>query len=403
MTRFEPFRALRYDTARVALGEVISPPYDVIDAGDQAQLEARHRYNAVRLEAGGDGVDLDAYTAARTCLESWIADGVLAVDDEASFTVYRMGYRGGDGRPRQMTGVLGAMALDHEGRGDVLPHETTLASPAQDRLQLLRACRANLSPIWGLSLADGLTAACEPSGPPLARATDDNGVHHRVWRVVAPAAVEAISSTVGRAPVVLADGHHRYQTALAYREEVRREGTPTGAEDLILTFMVEMVDSELDVRAIHRVVSGVAPGVDALGRIEEVLSLEPVETEPADLVGGVMIEKDAMAVITAGQTYLARPRQADAGPGVGGSGVDAEVAGRALSLIGAHTTRYEADLSRVVGAVAGGDADLAVLLRPVGIDALRAVADAGRRFPQKTTYFTPKPATGVVFRTLDGR
>src|SRR4029077_1915435 len=130
-----------------------------------------------------------------------------------------MGFHDESGRPHQTSGVIGALELAVPGEGDVLPHERTMPKPKGDRLDLMRSCRANISPVWGLSLAEGLSALCEPSGPPTARCTDDDGVHHRIWRLEQPAVLEAISAAVGGAPVVIADGHHRYETALHYRDE----------------------------------------------------------------------------------------------------------------------------------------------------------------------------------------
>lgn len=394
MTRFEPFRALRYDTDRLLLGDVISPPYDVVNADDQARLQARSAYNAIRLEAGRDSSDPDSYRAVRHCLDAWIEEGMIVVDDEPGFSIYSMGYRRPDGSSHQVTGLLGAMALDHDQRGDVLPHEATLRSPARDRLELLRACRANLSPIWGLSLAEGLSTVCQPEGPPLARATDDQGVHHRVWRITSPARLKAITELVATAPVVLADGHHRYQTALSYRREVVAAGSATGAEDLVLTFLVELVESQLDVRAIHRVVTSAERATDVVAAVSGVVDLTPVDAGPAELL--VAMERTgSLGLLTPGGAFLVRPRQG------GEEALDVEVAEELLGCLGPHETTYEADPDRVSRAVASGQSPLAVLVRPVAIGQLRQVADAGLRFPQKTTYFTPKPATGIAFRSLD--
>src|SRR5919202_6038023 len=165
MPRFEPFPGVRYDPSRVVLDDVIAPPYDVVGPAEQDRLAARSPYNAVSVELSADGADGDRYELARRRLEDWLASGVLVVDEPPGFYLYRMGYREVDGTLRQTSGVLGALELAPFGGGGVLPHERTLPKAKDDRLRLLRACRANLSPIWGLSLAGGLSALAEPAGP----------------------------------------------------------------------------------------------------------------------------------------------------------------------------------------------------------------------------------------------
>src|SRR5690606_22470218 len=152
-----------------------------------------------------------------------------------AFYAYRMGYRDERGGLRQTSGIVGALTL---GTGDVLPHEQTTPKAKSDRLDLLRACRTNLSPLWALSTAPGLSSLAELPGPPVARATDDEGVHHRLWKVDAPGIVAAISEAVAARPLVIADGHHRYETASTYREERRAVDGP-GPWDAVMAYVVE--------------------------------------------------------------------------------------------------------------------------------------------------------------------
>ncbi|MGH9151512.1 MAG: DUF1015 family protein, partial [Acidimicrobiales bacterium] len=210
MPRFQPFAGVRYAPPGGRLDDVVAPPYDVITADERAALVARSPYNAVRLELPADEGGRYRYQVAASLWATWRADGILRSDDQASFYVYRMGYRDAAGTPRQTTGVIGALALSTLDEGDVLPHEHTTPKARADRLDLLRACRANLSPIWVLSTTPGLTELCELPAPPDARGTDADGVHHRLWRVSQPGLVEAIAAAVAAAPVIVADGHHRY-------------------------------------------------------------------------------------------------------------------------------------------------------------------------------------------------
>ena len=165
--------------------------------------------------------------ACRT-LGEWRDEGVLVQDEDPSFYVYRMGYKDDTGRLRQTTGVIGALELAQPGTGGVLPHEQTTPKAKSDRLDLLRACRANLSAVWGLSTAEGLTSLCELPGPPVAAWTDDEGVHHRLWPISQPGIVEAMAGAVASEPVVIADGHHRYVTSLQYRDERHEAGDGAG-------------------------------------------------------------------------------------------------------------------------------------------------------------------------------
>src|SRR5688500_9027934 len=153
MPRFEPFRGVRYADDVARTDDLLAPPYDVIDADEQLRLEERSPYNAVRVELPRDGEAGDRYAEAHRLFQAWLADGVLRLDDEPSFYVYRMGFRDETGRPRQTAGVLGALELTRPDEGQILPHEQTTPKALDDRLHLLRATGVNLSPIWALSLA----------------------------------------------------------------------------------------------------------------------------------------------------------------------------------------------------------------------------------------------------------
>jgi uncharacterized protein (DUF1015 family) len=283
MPRFEPFAGLRYH-ADIDLDAVTAPPYDVIDADERAALAARTGYNAVRIDLPVDGEGEpgeDRYATAARFLEEFVADGVLVLDDEPSLYVYRMGHHDELGRPRQTTGVIGALGIEAPDGGGVLPHERTTPKAASDRLDLLRSTAANLSPIWGLSLAAGLSALCETvaGAPPDARCTDADGVHHRLWRVTSPALVEQLVEAVSSAPVVVADGHHRYETSRTYRDE-RRSVDGEGPWDLTMALVVELTEDELTVRPIHRLLTGL-PTASTPPRTSTVTSRSPTPVPPS--------------------------------------------------------------------------------------------------------------------------
>jgi len=281
-----------------------------------------------------------------------------------------------------------------------------MAKPLDDRLRQLRACRANVSPIWGLSLAGGLAGACQPSGPPLARFTDDDGVHHRLWRITAPAALDAIGATVASAPVVIADGHHRYETALAYRAERRAaNGDQPGPYDLMLTYLVELAEEELGVRPIHRLISGLPDDTSFIDALSDRFLLEPAGP-PADGLPERIAARGGLGLVLPGAAYVLRPRPS--GPDMSPAALpeaqleaDSELLEQVLDTLPPHEVAYHHDIHHVLAILDKGEAQAAVLLRPMTVGQIAAAARAGRRLPQKTTFFHPKLRTGLVFRFLD--
>lgn len=397
--RFDAFRGIRYNPELVDLDLVTAPPYDVIDEELRQRLEARSPYNAVRVELSRDEPTRDRYQAARCTFDEWLAEGVLAWDEELAFYVVRMGFHDERGRPRQTVGVIGALELAPIGGGEVLPHERTMPKPKGDRLHLLRACRANLSPIWGVSTAEGLSTLCELPGPPDARCTDELGVHHRLWRVTSPGTLEAIAETVASAPVIIADGHHRYETALAYRDEQRRAaaGQP-GPYDLIMAFVVELVEEQLSVRPIHRLLSGLPEGFDlpaALAGFFEMVEAGPPGDER---LAHRMQETGALGLITGTGSWLLRPVAETSA--AADHDLDASLLEVALAGLPPHDLAFEHGVDNVVQAVEKGGAQAAILLRPAAVAQIAEAGRAGMRMPEKTTFFYPKPRTGLVFRRL---
>ena len=391
MPRFEPFAGVRYDLDHVDLDDVVAPPYDVIGPEDQSALEARSPYNVVRIDLAREDGGRDRYTTARCLFDEWLTAGILRTDPEPGFYAYRMGYHDADGHSRQIVGVLGALEVVAPGDGDVLPHEETQPRVRDDRLKLLRACRADLSPVWGLSMADGLTdLAGASSGAPVARCTDEEGVHHRMWRLTQPGVVEAVAETVASAPVVIADGHHRYATALAHRDEL----AGAGGSDLLMALVCELADGQAGVRPIHRLISGLPADFDLVGALEPFF-------EPVDAGTGVATLPDGMAeagglglVLGGDKACLLLPRSDGAGE------PDAALLDQALATLPAHTLGFEHSLDSVLAQVSAGEVSAGVLLRPVDVHHIARAAVAGRRMPTKTTFFHPKPRTGMVFRRL---
>ena len=403
MPRFEPFAGLRY-APTVDLDSVVAPPYDVIGPEERAALVARSRHNAVLVELPADepGAGRDRFQQAAHLWREWESEGVLRRDDRPAFYVCRMTFADEAGRRRTTTGVIGALGLVVPGEGDVLPHERTMPKPKGERLSLQRACRANLSPVWGLSMADGLSQLVElgeRSGPPMGRCRDADGVEHDLWRIDDPASIDAVRAAVAGAPVVLADGHHRYETALAYREERRaaRGGAP-GDYDLIMAYVVELTDRQLSVRAIHRLVSGLRSDFDLPAALAAHFELQPAGPADAELLVR-MEEAGALALVTAGGCWLARPTAATVAAAE--ADLDSARLDVALAALPPHEVTYQHGVEHVAAAVDKGEAQAGVLLRPASVATIGATARARLRMPPKTTFFFPKPRTGLVFRPVE--
>jgi uncharacterized protein (DUF1015 family) len=395
---FVPFPALRYASGpgTADLTAVCAPPYDVVDPEQRAALAAADPHNAVRL------ILPDTYDAAARDLRDWQADETLVTEHDRTFSVYRMHFVDDDGRARVTTGVIGALALD---RDEVLPHERTLPKAKSDRLELLRATRANLDPIWGLSLASGLSELLDVAGDPVAVATDRDGVRHERFRLDDPATADAIRAAVSAAPFVLADGHHRFETACAYHDERGRADSGAAA---IMALVVELAPDQLCVRAIHRLLDDVgdtrpraalAASFDVHTRgTNDRRGVDRLLAEMRERGGLGLVDGDGLALLTP-RPELQRAMEAqpavlrDVDAARFDAGVRTAFPNAALS--------YRDDAHTVAAAVEKGDAGAALLLRPVAVDTIRTAAEAGLRMPEKTTFFAPKPRTGMVFRLLD--
>lgn len=392
---FQPFRALRYDPARVDQSRVISPPYDVIDDEQRAELAGRDEHNAVRIDLPVDEGGRDRYEVARDLLAAWQSDGVLVADPAPTFTVYRMTYDDDAGVRQRTTGVVGALQLNPPGT-DILPHEHTTPKAKTDRLDLARTARANLSAIWALSLAKGLTDLLPTGGTPQLDVTDEDGVRHTVWVVSDPTACAAIAEAVSAQPVVIADGHHRYETSLAYKGEREAADGDAGEAGATMAYIVELVEDELTVRGIHRLVSGLPADLDLVAALSP--WFEPVGAPPAGTpVTTAMLDAGALCLVRPEGEVLLRPRPealADA------RDLDSVRLDVGLASLPEHTLRFQHGVDNVRRAVASGDAQAGVLLRPATVAQIEATAHGGERMPPKTTFFHPKPKSGLTFRLL---
>jgi uncharacterized protein (DUF1015 family) len=387
--RFEPFAAIRYATD---LAPVVAPPYDVLSDADINSLEARSPYNVVRIDVPRGGED--RYQLAAKTMREWLNEGILTVDPEPSFTIYRMRFTDATGVRRDIVGVLGGLeVVDLEAPG-VLPHERTTAKASTDRLDLTRATAANLSPVWGLSLSNGLTELLTEPGEPLGTVTEE-GVEHVLERVTDPQRIAAIREKLAADDVLIADGHHRYGVSRIYREEIREATgrTDTPAE-LTLAFVNELIEEQLSVAPIHRLYADieVAELAQALARSFDLISTE----RPDKAALAELHQQGFLILVGSNATWLmrAKPGRFDGVRALDGGWLETALADIAL------TVSYQHGLAETLDEVDSGRAAAAVLIRPVSVAEIERTAREGLLMPPKSTFFTPKLKTGFVIRSL---
>jgi uncharacterized protein (DUF1015 family) len=426
-----PFRALRFDPEVAGdPANLVAPPYDVIGPDLHRALLARSPHNAVRLDlpqaVAGEDPDERYRRVART-LAAWRQDGTLRRDPKPSIYVYEQAYRvPGTAIDRVQRGFLARLRIESlEPGGGVLPHERTLSAPREDRYRLLRAAGINTSPVVGMyedpdhAAAPLLAAAV--AGPAAIDVTDDDGVRHRVWTVADDGeggTASRLCAIAGSGPVFIADGHHRYETAVRYRDERRANHT---AEDdppyeFVLMLFLDAADA-LTVLPTHRVVRGLGEGGlarlrDGLPRLFSVMpSTADALVERFGAAGGVAGGEGRFGLLERGGAWLLEARrEAFVGLGSGGAAVralDVSLLGVALDALAGLDpatvaggqrivyTKSAAEAAAQVASGAGG-ADAAFLLEPTPVASILAVARDGDVMPQKSTYFHPKALTGLV-------
>lgn len=399
MPQFRPFVGTRYNPAVIEdFGDVVAPPYDVIDSDERERLENLSPNNAVRLILPEGDRNFGPAESASAHLNKWLSDEVLIDDDEPAFYLYRMGFEDEAGHKRQTSGVIGALSLSAP--DEILPHEETMAKPLGEQLALLEATRTNLSPIYLLTPASGISLLLEPPGPPDYRCTDPDGTHHRVWKLASPAILDAIGEAITANPLVVADGHHRYQTACKHASN---DADP--AAQWIMALIVELADDEIWVRPTHRLFLDADPDDVAAAFHKVFPGSEPITTDPTATA----------RALSAGRTVLigqGSPSPAVASPPWSEGTLQSAELLESLPVGKIHKEllpllavegriEFEPEIARVLDATATGRATAAIALPPVTVEAIRRVATAGLKMPQKTTFFFPKPRSGAVFRRFE--
>jgi uncharacterized protein (DUF1015 family) len=426
------FRAFRYDLGRVgALGDVIAPPYDVIDPTLQQVLYDRSPYNVIRLilnkESPADTETDNRYTRSARCLKEWLADDVLVRDSDRALYAYHQDFEV-EGERYTRRGFLARVRLEQFGTGRIYPHEQTLSGPKADRLKLFHATAMNLSPVFGLypdpggevmAKLDAVTAHQLPLQAP-----DHLGVVSKLWPVTDQAVVSAVTGLLGPKPVFIADGHHRYETGLRYRDDLKAAGEVRDDDhpaNFILMMLVSMSDPGLIILPTHRLINGM-PGL-AAARLAELLAthfaVEQVGTgekgarnawEKIEADGGQDLLGFGTAADGVWQTVRLKSRDemdrlaADHSPawrGLAVSILHVLVLDHLLLAASRKPQReYVHRLREVTEAIMAKRCDLAALVPPATMGHVEAIAGNLEKMPPKSTYFYPKLLSGLVFNPL---
>ncbi|HET8862468.1 MAG TPA: DUF1015 domain-containing protein [Solirubrobacterales bacterium] len=428
MADVRPIHATHYDLGEVgSLQSVAAPPYDVIDTEMREELLERSPFNAVAIdlpkpygETGPQQTDDDPYQRAARTMDEWRQAGALVTDSEPAIWAMAQDYTGPDGGARTRHGILARVRVEDFSAAQVLPHERTLPGPKKDRLDLTHATHHNLSPIFSLSTKDAwpLVAAAIESEEPWGEATDEGGTVTRVWRVGDPAIHAAVTELLADAQLLIADGHHRYETAIAYRDEVGGDGD----HNFTLMALTGLDDPGLTVFPTHRLLSGLRDDPERQRRLGEGLrtlfDAEEVPLERLDPLGeegvGVFGLYDSFhekafrlrlkdsAIAALDEQLAGKPeayRRLDAAiletlvlKGIAGLSEDDVLAKRGLG--------YSKSVEDSLALLENGTYDVAFVLRPIPVDQVRAICESDENMPPKSTYFFPKVLTGLVFNPV---
>ena len=420
MTDVRPFKGLRYDADRVELSRVIVPPYDVVQPDERAAFYDRDPHNAIRFELTREVADEAAtdYAHIAETIENWRKDGVLVLDDEPAFYVMRQRFEAPSGEWLERTGFFAALGLAAYDEGQVLPHERTLAGPKADRLKVLSAARANLSSVFLLyqdqqqELEPLLDAAIRDDL--LGTAHDDAGVEYQLAALRGDAA-ERVTRFLADRSVVIADGHHRYETALKYRDDLRAAGGAVNAPSAAtLGFFANAYAKGSLLLAIHRVIRDApAPTDDGWAERLPGWHEERVEISDPEAIGSLLDKylaplagRPAFAADDGGNTLRIFSRDESLGDRLMVRLLEEEVIGSVFQLdpeaIRGGAVTFKKRPEHASREVRGGQGTVALYLNPLDADDVFRVTRAGEVMPQKSTFFYPKVPTGMVFRLHEG-
>ncbi|NLN76754.1 MAG: DUF1015 domain-containing protein [Armatimonadetes bacterium] len=421
MAQIKPFAAVRYDESVVGeLGKVVSPPYDIISPEDRVYYHKLHPNNFVRLVLGeelpGDDDSDNRFTRAGNYLRSWMADGAMKQDAAPALFVYQQIFQT-DGCEKSVRGFTAAVKIQEYSDKVILPHENTLSRPKSELAVLIREVKANLDCVYGL-YADAEYALDEVmdkamATPPLEAAVDKDGVVNRLWAVTDPDEIAKVQSFISDKQIAIADGHHRYETALAYRNDMREKTGGAGEFDYVMMTLINVYEKDMTIYPTHRVLANLsAESLDNL--VDKLEDSFEVRASSKDRLIEHMAKEGAIGMYHAGGAMLIVPRE----------GIESQIEGskasRELELnilhelilakhlgIGEEKLRnqahiiYTRDPAEAFKLVDSGQRQIAFFVNNIAVKSVLDIAAAGEKMPQKATYFYPKLLSGLVLRKLD--
>lgn len=419
MAKIKALRGIYYNQEKVSLDDVTAPPYDIIGPEAQESYYQRSPFNIVRLDLSkadeADNDDTNRYTRAAADFDNWQRQGVLVRDEKPAIYAYRQTHTVG-GERQDVTGIICLVKLEDFGKS-VLPHERTLSGPKKDRRHLLEACRANFSQVFAL-FADETgnvkqTLETATTGAPSGSTVDEDGVAHEFWAITDQSKIDMIAETVAPKQLLIADGHHRYETSLEFAKAARASGADTEALDYIMMYLVDMANEELTVLPTHRLLKLDDFNLDSfIAKVKPQFEVTPVDAATNPLDAGNAAKVTFLIYAEGRELRLEADRQKlidsiQEAHGTHWKSLDTALLQEILlgpifgMSSGDGRLSFIQDPNIAKRRVDTGEATMAVLLQPTGIDQIIAVAEAGEKMPQKSTYFYPKPRTGLIINKLD--
>ena len=420
MARIEPLHAVRYDPRTAgALENLVAPPYDVIDERIRGELIAKSPFNIVNIDLPVDETgDGDPYLHATNLYAAWLQQGVLVKEREPSIWVMRQQFRLG-GQTINRSGFFARVRVEDYGPGRIRPHERTHPGPKEDRLRLTRATRANLSPIFSLfhDPGDAAWSILEPitEEESFSTVVDADGIADRAWRVTDPEVIGRVQEALEDAELLIADGHHRYETALVYADEIGGEGD----HRYVLMFLCSMEDPGLVILPTHRLLTDLKDSArqealaDALRRDFEIERVEASEIEPPPgevpafgYIDSFVKQPFRLTLKDKAIADQAMPGKPEAYRRLDTAVLESLILEGPIGMTEDDISHlnglaYSKDSDEALQRIESGEADAAFILRGTPIDQVRQVAEAGETMPPKSTFFYPKIPTGLLINPLE--
>lgn len=410
MAEVVPFKGVLFNVpeiSKVSGEDLLAPPYDIITPEYRDELYNKSPYNIVRVDFGkgfpDDNDKENKYTRAKAYLESWIKEGALTVSDNSCFYSYEISYRIKE-KVQKLRGFLGLVRLEPLGKGNIHPHEYTHSKPKKDRMDLMRYCEANISPIFSLynSLEKGISEVLSEisRAKPYIEAKDSFGSIHCLWEIQDIDFNSTITKELEGKAIFIADGHHRYETALEYQKEMRINKGPSDKPepyDYVLMFLTNMADEGITILPTHRLIKSIPS--DALDILSTDFEIQEMRNN-LDITAAIAGKRDVYGLYTGGDAWY---RLSYKGEGIHGvppalKDLDVTILHDLIfkQLLDIDSIAYEMDVDKCVKLVREKEFEAAFFLNPTQVEDVERVALASLRMPPKSTYFYPKLLTGLV-------